>query len=182
MPESLVSWAGPLTDAEKELFLEKLWRLLAEQTERYCMGDSTSVPVETAEELLASICYTLQFERKASRLRAQDLLEKDLGDILKSGQAHLREKLRQTQALWNTVRAQAEPLENADILEALDQLGLFFKKYDLYFFAHRTPWDLGIFLLGPAAGPERGVTYVEEYLKGISRWMSTRLPETSPCE
>lgn len=42
------------------------------------MGDSTSVPTETAQELLASICYTLQFEMAHSDIAPRELLNKDL--------------------------------------------------------------------------------------------------------
>lgn len=172
-PDVLVPWTEPTTDEEKERFLEKLWCLLSKQTERYCIGDSTSIPMETAEELLMSICYTLQFEREISGLKEKDLLEGNLDDILKKGQVHLRKKLQQTRALWKTVYAQAELLGNLDIIEALEHLGIFFKKYDLYYFAHRTPWDLGILLLGPAIGENKGITYVEKYLESISFWISS---------
>lgn len=68
MSVDLVSLIQPLTETEANQLLEKLWCLLAKRTERYTMGDSTSVPVETAQELLASICFTLQFEMEVSRL------------------------------------------------------------------------------------------------------------------
>lgn len=42
------------------------------------MGDSTSVPTETAQELLASICYTLQFEMAHPDIAPRELLNKDL--------------------------------------------------------------------------------------------------------
>ena len=41
-----------ISNEEKEMMQIKLWTLLGNVTERYTMGDSSSVPVEIAEELL----------------------------------------------------------------------------------------------------------------------------------
>lgn len=43
---------------EKDIAIIKnnLWFLLSKQIKRYTMGDSSSVPIEIAEELLKSIC------------------------------------------------------------------------------------------------------------------------------
>ena len=94
MSADLVPFIQPLTETEANQLLEKLWCLLAKRTERYTMGDSTSVPLETAQELLASICFTLQFEMEVSRLSSRDLLGKELNIVFKNGQAHLVEKVK----------------------------------------------------------------------------------------
>lgn len=85
MEMELLPFIQPFTGEETQRFLEKLWQLLAKQTERYTMGDSTSVPTETAQELLASICYTLQFEMAQSGFTPRDLLNSDLYAVLKDG-------------------------------------------------------------------------------------------------
>ena len=41
-----------------QILLPRLWKLLGKQTERYTSKDSTSVTIETAQELLASLWYT----------------------------------------------------------------------------------------------------------------------------
>ena len=50
MREAIV--AGPLTAAEEGAVRERLYALLTEQTRRYTLGESSSVPVELAEELM----------------------------------------------------------------------------------------------------------------------------------
>ena len=57
-----------ISDEEKEIIQIKLWELLGKVTERYTMGDSSSVPIEIAEELLKSICFLLKKEMKSSSL------------------------------------------------------------------------------------------------------------------
>ena len=53
-----------ISNEEKEMMQIKLWTLLGNVTERYTMGDSSSVPVEIAEELLKSITFLLNKEDK----------------------------------------------------------------------------------------------------------------------
>lgn len=53
-----------ISNEEKEMMQIKLWTLLGNVTERYTMGDSSSVPVEIAEELLKSITFLLNKETK----------------------------------------------------------------------------------------------------------------------
>lgn len=171
MSTDLVSFIQPLTEVETSQFLERLWYLLAKRTERYTMGDSTSVPVETAQELLASICFTLQFEMEVSKLSPRDLLEKELDSVLKNGQTHLAEKKKEVDALWERVYALAEPQGNLGMIEALDYIQIFLKKYDLFFFSHQTPWDMGLPLLGPISENLKGISYVEVYLKELYKFL-----------
>lgn len=46
-----------LTQAEQQALQAKLFALLARQVRNYTKGESDSVPVETAQALLDSICY-----------------------------------------------------------------------------------------------------------------------------
>ena len=171
MSVDLVSLIQPLTETEANQLLEKLWCLLAKRTERYTMGDSTSVPLETAQELLASICFTLQFEMEVSRLSSRDLLGKELNIVFKNGQAHLVEKVKEVNGLWERMHALTEERGNPGIIEMLNYIRIFLKKYDLYFFAHQTPWDMGLPLLWPAAEQLKGISYVEMYLKEIHKFI-----------
>ena len=160
MNVELMPFLQPLTEEETKRFLEKLWQLLAKQTERYTMGDSTSIPTETAQELLASICYTLQFEMAQSGLTPRELLKSDLYALLKDGQAHLIAKVAETKRLWEYACIQGQ----ADS-DTLKWIGCFFRRYDLYFFAHQTPWDMGYPLQLGAAERLKGISYVEAYLR-----------------
>ena len=51
--------SAPLTAEEQAEFQDALWRLLSAQAARFTMGESTSLPAEKAEALLASVVYTL---------------------------------------------------------------------------------------------------------------------------
>ena len=162
MDRELLPFLQPFTEEEIQRFLDKLWQLLAKQTERYTMGDSTSVPTETAQELLASICYTLQFEMAQTGFTPRDLLNSDLYAAFQDGQAHLTAKVEETKRRWEFACAQTQA--DADTLR---WIGCFFKKYDLYFFAHQTPWDMDYPLRPGASEQLKGITYVEACLREI---------------
>jgi len=57
---------GLLLEANIEIIQSKLWMLLEKQSDRFTMGDSSSVPVETAQELLLSICFCIEMHLNKS--------------------------------------------------------------------------------------------------------------------
>lgn len=174
IPTSMEPLVQSFNEAETAQFFENLWRLLAERVQRYTMGDSTSVPVETARELLLSICFTLRYALKISRLSARDLLEKDLNTVLKSGQTHLLEKVQEVEKQWDCVYELAELSENPEVMESLALIQCYLKRYDIYYFAHQTPWDMGLPLFGPIPEKFKGITYVEAYLNELRKLLSNR--------
>lgn len=156
-----------MNEREQILFLEKLWDLLARQAELYTMGESTSVPMETARELLASIAYTLRFEKERFGFGAATLAEADLQAILKRGQAHLLEAVNAVKLLWVRAYAAARERGDRETMEDLAWIKPFFKEYDIYYFAHRTPWDMGLPMPGSGDKSEKGISCVERYLKEV---------------
>ena len=73
-----------IDENNREIVVLKLWELLGKVTERYTMGDSSSVPEEVAEELLRSICFLLKRELGDLKTSVQLLESEDLEKILKS--------------------------------------------------------------------------------------------------
>ena len=61
----------PLTAAEQQLLQNVLLELLAAQIVRFTAGERSSVPAEKAQELMASLCMTLDIQNPA---RARQLL------------------------------------------------------------------------------------------------------------
>ena len=97
-----------------------------------------------------------------SDIAPRELLNKDLYTVLKDGRTHLAAKVVQMKRLWEAACSKGQA--DADTLR---WIGCFFKKYDLYFFAHQTPWDMG-YPLPPCVSEElKGISYVEAYLREI---------------
>ena len=79
-----------LNENHREIIVLKLWELLGKVTERYTMGDSSSVPEEVVEELLRSICFLLQRELGDLKTSVVLLENGDLEKILKSAWINYR--------------------------------------------------------------------------------------------
>ena len=74
-----------LSGEEISRLQEKLLELLARRTALYTMGESSSIPGETAEELLRSLCYTLRIGGDAAPERLRELLDGDLSQAYEKG-------------------------------------------------------------------------------------------------
>ena len=155
------------SDGDQLLLMSRLRSLLAKQTERYTMGDSTSVTIEDAGELLASLWYTLTMAMDETHTPYEQLLTDDLMPIVKQGQTILQDKLKDTKQLWEAVCRTAPDIHNYYYIDTLRGIGDYFKHYDLYFFAHRKPALIDYPLLNPPPETMHGLSYTEQYLKNM---------------
>lgn len=143
-----------------------LWELLKQQAAKYCGMDSTSLPAETAQELLASLTYTLSAAANADGLTAENLLRSDLSAVLERGQALLAARRNSVYAAWNHVWT-APDLHNVYYVDTLKNIGAFFDRYDLYYAAHQIPCSIDYPLLVPVSEQLQGISYIEAYLRQI---------------
>ncbi|NCC69922.1 MAG: hypothetical protein EOM14_17345 [Clostridia bacterium] len=102
---------GILTEEDVRQIKRKLWRLLGERTQRYTMGDSTSVPAETAGELLRSICFTIALHLKTAGTKSA-LMLKDipLPELLRAGRADIEAQLKAGRECLQKVKDSAPKL------------------------------------------------------------------------
>lgn len=155
------------SEAEFQVLMQKLLALLAKQTEKYTMGESSSVTVDTAQELMASLWYTLTLALDENHTPYDSLLTGDLSAILKHGQTILQGKLVQTKRLWEVVCRTAPEIPNAYYLDTLRGIGDYLKHYDFVFFAHQRPPCIDYPLLMPVSESLQGITYTKQYLKHL---------------
>ena len=72
------------SEEDAKNFSVKLWDLLKLQAWKYNGIDSTSMPVEKAQELLSSLIYTISVVVKEDGLVAENLLQSDLPQLIKA--------------------------------------------------------------------------------------------------
>ena len=169
----------PLTPEEQLSFQIWMWRLLAHQTALYTMGDSTSVPQKTAEELLESLLYTLGAQESAPD-RIRELMSTDPNAAYTRGVRALEKKTVVGKALWEQVCLNLPDLENQSMQETLRSLEGLWKRYDLRYFAHQIPADIDYQLSCPVPDTLQGVDYVNEYLRRLlaeNRFLCRFAPE-----
>lgn len=145
----------------------RLWELLGKQTARYCMGESTSVSVETAQELLASLCYTLRIALDGDGLPEKALLTAELPPLVKRGQELLREKVKAARRLWKDACLTTPDPGHVFYRDTLSDIGAFFRQYDVVYFAHRVPPGIDYPLLLPVPEALQGISYAEAYLRQL---------------
>lgn len=150
-----------------QTFDARLVALLAWQTEKYTKGESSSVTVETAQELLASLRYTLTIVAEEVHIPKERLMTEELPPLIRQGQKLLQGRLERAKRLWAAAGRTVPGLRNVYYADTLRGIGDYFKRYDLYFFAHMKPPCIDYPLLVAADEALQGLDFTEEYLKRV---------------
>lgn len=166
---------GTLTAGQQKKLSSELYLLLGKQVKsyhkHYHMGSNSSVPAETAQELLHSVRYTLD---ALGGYRPDAPLETQL----QQGQQLLDQRTEQVRQLHKLVRTTAPDGESQYRWETVDALGKFLQRYDPLHFAHCIPEDLDYPLLAPAADSLLGIDYAEFYVNCL--WLENQLLHSFP--
>ena len=158
---------GNITKEERMLIEAKIYNLLGKWTERYTMGDSTSVPIEVAEELLKSICFSLGLELKKLKDPIKSLMEKDLIDLLKDSWEIIESMIVIGKNLLEDVLKNSSNIGNISYNDTLKEIKSSFKRYDYRFFAHKIECSIDYQLSNPVSESLCGIEYINEYLKSL---------------
>lgn len=144
-----------------------LWALLAKQTQRFTMGDSSSVPVETAQQLLHSVCFCIGLELRGSgglRRAARRLSAAGVSSLFEKGRGRVKELLQKGRGMFEELKSAAIPTSNRAFLDTVfHALPAFFARYDPDFLAHEIPCSIDYPLSYAVEGLE-GVQYINEYI------------------
>jgi hypothetical protein len=156
-----------LSDEERAIVQAELWQFLGRQTRLYTADDSSSVPVETAEELLSSICFILDAYITATGSGSKLLSTEKLDILFEGGLKIIEARIEDGKSLWQTACLSAPEVENISYRDTLRNIGLFWKRYDYRFFAHQIPCDIDYQLCRPVPERNQGIAYINEYLRRI---------------
>lgn len=156
-----------ISDEEKEIIKLKLWILLGKITERYTMGDSSSVPIEIAEELLKSICFLLKREIKKPEVLSKLLKDEELEGLFKNFYCHIEENIKSGKELLEEVIRTSIGIENISYNDTVMEIGRGLKVYDYRFFAHEIPCSIDYQLSNPVSEELKGIDFINEYLKRL---------------
>jgi hypothetical protein len=150
----------------------ELWRLMAVQTRRYTSGDSSSIPVEVAEEIKQGIyfCVGAYFRSSGSGTPAENakaLQTEPLADLFQKGQNEVRRLVENGKALLNRAQTTAIPINNRSYIDTLRTLPDFFRQYDIAVMAHDIPVMIDYQLCIAVPEEFRGIDYINEYLRRL---------------
>lgn len=168
---------SPLSPEEQQRMMGQMYVLTAKQVKSYHqhhhMGDNSSIPVELAQALMASMEYTIDL---AGGLAAG----RDVEAALKIGQRILEEKAGKAQKQLALVCATAPAWQTECRWEALQALRRYLAAYDPLHLAHLGPDDL--FYPIPISVPEtlRGIDLAAFYINIL--WLENQIMAAFPDE
>ncbi len=145
---------------------EAVLALLRERIARYTMGDSTSVPLDTAMRLLEGIAYCVALHRASANSDVP--ADAPLRERFFAGVAEAKRRARRAKLLLGEAQRWQPPLVNLGFRDTLAALPSFFRSYDADFFAGEIPCSIDYPLCQPCSNTLLGVAYVQDYLR---RWL-----------
>ena len=152
--------------SEQELILGKLYKLLEKQAAKHNGVDSTSMPVEKAQDLLESLLYTIEVTIE-NGITKEELLNSDFSLLIEQGQNILKEKLTSAKVEWKLMCQDLPQIQNVYYLSTIKNLSQFFQNYDIYYGTHHIPCSIDYWPLCPVSETIKGINYIEEYLHRI---------------
>lgn len=162
--------ANMLSEKELEDIQYGCMTLLAKKVERYTGGDSSSIRAETAQELLASVLFTMDVQLKTYENPDDALaavLAGELNDILSAGRNRVDSLVAQAKAQYTTLLTQLIQTENTAYVKTIvDGIAVFFRTYDPVFAAQ----EIHITADYPVynhAKPLLGVAFIVQYLNQL---------------
>lgn len=172
---------GRIASAQQLSIRLQLSALAVERIHRFTQGDTSSVPLELAQRLMDSVCFTLE----VALARTPDpsgqldaLCAQPLKALYQEGRRRLARLLTQARLLHRLLVERTRPVPTQAYRQTLNgALPEFFARYDPEFFAQEIP---GLMDYPAAVAPEgAGVEYVLSYLERLrmeAGWLA-RLPE-----
>ena len=157
---------GGMDDDAKADIQMQLWALLAHRTQRYTMGDSSSVREETAQALLRSVCWCIGTYLKRTTVddAVWRLMHEPLAALWDAGQQVIKEDARRGKELLRVLQTHPPAVTTRAYRDTVDALPLFFKYYDAAFFADDIPGAMIDYPLCIPVAEVGGIAYVNAYM------------------
>lgn len=149
----------------REAFAEEFVVLLASRTNRYTMGDSSSVRIETVERLARGALYCVDLHIRLSP--GGEPGAQSVRSLFEAGVKDAQRLARHGMLLLKQAESIRPPVENIGFRDTLLALPAFFRAYDTAFFAQEIPCDIDYPLCHPVSEAMLGVEYVSEYIRRL---------------
>jgi hypothetical protein len=164
-----LSGAG-LVEADIRRIQGRIWALLGRQAEAYTLGDSSSVRMETAQELLESMTYVLGIslgtEDGAGFIKTL-LDEESYEELFNAGLREVEARVQKGRAMLKEAQDIALTIDNISYHDTLKELSLFFRRYNYRLFAHAIPCSVDYQLCHSVPEDKKGIDYMNEYLRRL---------------
>ncbi|MDP4119555.1 MAG: DUF6179 domain-containing protein [Bacillota bacterium] len=154
-------------DLDQQLLQKIMYELLLERMQRYTMGDSSSVTIETAEKLLKSIVFSVGVAVENSSESVGFIKCGDTTAVLKAAWSVIEREIKTGKGLLATIKKTTPEVRNRAYYDTVNELTAFFNRYDYRFFAHEIPCMIDYQLCNPVPESFEGILYINEYLRNL---------------
>lgn len=163
--------SGLLSDSELQSIQMQCFKFLAYKSERYNMGDSSSIKVETAESIMKSNLYTIGLYLKSLPdvdFAVNELKNTAIPDMYEKGRKLVNIKFNAAEHFYRLAHSNRIATLNQTYNETLNDIGIgiFFKLYNADYEAHEAPASIDYQLCSPADDLS-GVEYIQQYLENL---------------
>lgn len=162
---------GLLNESDIENIQLQCISLLSYKSERFNMGDSSSIRVETAESIMKSILYSIGLYLKS--LPDPDYAVKELkivkvSDLYERSRNLVKTRIQTAKRIFNLVKEnKLDTLNHSyNLTLSEDGIGVFFKSYDLEYEAHDSPASIEYQLCNPV-NDLVGIEFIQKYLENV---------------
>lgn len=159
-----------IKEQQLEIIYIQIGDLFIYKAKRFTLGDSSSIPEETANHILSSIQYTIGIELQSIQSinkQIKFLISEPIQSIFENGLKKVKNLFKKAKIYHMKVKETMLPLDILAYNDTLTNgLNIFFKEYDAEFFSHESPGSIDY----PLAYDEMnttGVQYTIDYLKKV---------------
>ncbi|MCT4542998.1 MAG: DUF6179 domain-containing protein [Vallitalea sp.] len=161
---------GLISQQSIDNFQVDLLNILKKLIDKYTFGESSSVKIETAENLLLSVHYCIDAYLDSIEYNdAIEMIEKlGLNEIYKRGKDEIKNCLETCKLLYENVKNNMFNIELQAYNDTINSISDFFIHYNYLFAAHDT---MGCSIDYPLSLDEmklQGVYYIKEYLEKLT--------------
>lgn len=159
-----------LSDTEMENIQMQCMKLLADSTQRYSRGESSSVRIEAAQSIMTSNFYTIGLYLKSlpDISSALHIVKNEpVSELYQRGRRIINRKLHTAKHLYQLVCKTKMQSPNYTYNATIGEgVRIFFKKYNADFEAQEIPASIDYQLMNPVTGLA-GVEYIIQYLQNL---------------
>lgn len=162
---------GLLSESDLENIQLQCISLLSYKCERYNMGESSSIRIETAESIMKSNLYSIGLYLKTLQdpdYAAAELKEVKISELYEKGRKLVDTRFQEAKRIYNLVQKNKLDTKNHSYNSTLseDGIGSFFKSYNLEYEAHDIPASIDYQLCNPV-NDLAGIEYIHKYLENL---------------
>ena len=166
----------PFTASQAAAVETRLWGLLQRQVQHYTMAESSSVPIEVAQELLKGVNDLIGQGLYGEKDPQEQLLRGDLDQVIQRGLERVNQQVQEGLKLYQYVCAHPPVVTNRAYRETAANILAFFHTYQPQFMPHMIGCTLFERLSHPSGGgesaaellrPRGGGVCVERRLTGL---------------